>query len=63
MWQDDFISKRDGSYICWDAEGEFVALCSDLESARATITEYSDTIKRKRHEQFVPESFGFKRKR
>ena len=60
MWQDDFISKCDNSYICWDVKGEFVALCGDRESARATITEYSDIIKRKRHEQSLQQPIRVK---
>ncbi len=53
MWQDDYISERDGEYVCWDAEGEFIAIGSDRTEARQIITDYADIIKRKEHERII----------
>lgn len=58
MWQDDYISKRDNDFVCWDHLGEFIATCSDRESARATITEYSEIIKRKYYARSLQKPIG-----
>jgi len=40
MWQDEFISKRDGDFVCWDQNGEFIATAYTLIQARLLLTEY-----------------------
>lgn len=47
MWQDDYISKRDNEYVCWDAKGEFITIEKDIDSARETITNYAKRVSEK----------------
>lgn len=41
MWQDDFISMRDGEYVCWDHRGEFIATAVTRDQARTILSEYT----------------------
>ena len=53
MWQDEYISKHDNEYTCWDYNGEFITIVPDREQARTVITDYRDLIKRSQHGQVI----------
>ena len=53
MWQDEFFSKRDNHYVCWDCCGEFIALCITKEQAREIISNYKDTFKRRQEQKTI----------
>jgi len=58
MWQDDYITVRDGRYVCWDYEGEYIADTTSHKEAVEIITNYKDLIKREQHERLIQQSNG-----
>ena len=55
MWQDDYITRCDGDFICWDNEGEYLASSATISEARQVITNYKDIIQRKQHGRTIQE--------
>lgn len=63
MWQDKYISERDGEFVCWDREGEFITSVHTRQEARKIITEYKDGIERKKNANTIQQFTGTKQQR